>query len=124
MKTQENLYKRLQYKDIHLIEDLFEDDGFIGVRAIVKHGKDVFNVLASNGEGWEHVSVSLVYRCPTWQEMCHIKTIFWDDDETVVQYHPSKEDYVNFHPYCLHLWKPLNEVLPKPPTILIGPTLV
>lgn len=54
---------------------------------------------------WEHVSVSRINRTPTWNEMCRIKELFWDDDETVVQFHPKKSEYVNRHPYCLHLWK-------------------
>ncbi len=121
MKTQEKLQIRLNYKDIIIIEDLYGDDGFIGVKAIIRYGTDFLRVIATNGEQWEHVSVSLQNRCPTWQEMCHIKEIFWNDDETVIQYHPAKEDYVNYHSYCLHIWKPMNQEIPKPPTILIGP---
>ena len=62
-------------------------------------------VVWSNGGGWEHVSVSFPNRCPTWEEMCIVKEMFWRDEETVVQYHPKKSEYVNLHPYCLHLWK-------------------
>lgn len=34
-------------------------------------------VIASDGAEWEHVSVSLTHRCPTWEEMCLIKSLFW-----------------------------------------------
>lgn len=78
-------------------------------------------VICSNGEGWEHVSVSLRHKIPSWEQMCTIKALFWDNDETVIQYHPAKKDYVNYHPRCLHLWRPLNAELPKPPTNMIGP---
>lgn len=54
---------------------------------------------------WEHVSVSYPRRCPTWDEMCKVKDLFFDKDETVVQFHPKKGEYVNLHPYCLHLWR-------------------
>lgn len=54
---------------------------------------------------WEHVSVSRPDRCPTWEEMCFIKALFWDDEDCVIQFHPPKSDYVNNHPYCLHLWR-------------------
>lgn len=57
-------------------------------------------------EGWEHVSVSLENRCPTWDEMCQVKSMFWRDDECVIQFHPPEKDYVRTHPYVLHLWKP------------------
>ena len=85
--------------------------------------KDLFyNVIASDEEGWEHISISFanVRRTPTWNEMCFIKDLFWSKDETVIQYHPQESDYVNYHPYCLHLWKPLYESLPVPPSILVG----
>lgn len=77
-------------------------------------------VIASDGEGWDHVSVSLPNRTPNWDEMCHIKDLFWDESECVVQYHPPKADYVNNHPYTLHLWKPQNADVPRPPSILVG----
>jgi hypothetical protein len=43
-------------------------------------------VLASidtddNGIKWEHVSVSLKNRIPTWQELKFIKMLFWDPED-------------------------------------------
>lgn len=79
-------------------------------------------VIASDGLGWEHVSVSRRDTgIPTWEMMCAIKDIFWDEEDCVIQYHPSKSQYVNFHPGCLHLWKPTLETFPTPPPILVGP---
>jgi len=78
------------------------------------------NIIASNGEGWEHVSVSMPYRAPTWEEMNMVKDMFWDIDDCVVQYHPPKVDYVNLHPYCLHMWRPTVEVMPRPPKWMVG----
>jgi len=77
-------------------------------------------------DGWEHVSVSVRKRnrCPTWEEMCHVKKLFWDEDETVVQFHPGKE-YVNNHPYCLHMWKaPYSTELPPTEYIGIAPPII
>lgn len=76
--------------------------------------------MISDGMGWQHVSVSVgelrkqPHRCPNWEEMCFIKNLFWTDDETVVQYHPAKENYRNIHNFVLHLWKPYFEKLPFP----------
>lgn len=70
---------------------------------------------------WEHVSVSWPDRCPTWPEMHSLKCLFWADDECVVQYHPPQDDYVNCHPFCLHLWRPIGVELPRPPAELVGP---
>ena len=53
-------------------------------------------IIASDGLGWEHVSVSLdKKKCPNWNLMCKIKDIFWDEEDAVIQYHPRKQDYVN-----------------------------
>ena len=81
--------------------------------------RDAF-VVASDGEGWEHVSVSFTSRTPTWSEMCKIKDLFWDEGDVVIQYHPAKNQYVNNHPHCLHLWRPVHEQIPTPPRILVG----
>lgn len=77
-------------------------------------------IIASWGGGWDHVSVSFSKRCPTWDEMCMVKEIFWSDEECVVQYHPPRSLYVNNHPYCLHLWKPQGSTIKTPPTFMIG----
>jgi hypothetical protein len=71
--------------------------------------------------GWEHVSVSAQKRCPTWEEMCFVKDIFWSEHEMVVQYHPPASEYVNFHPGTLHLWKHSTMAFPMPPSLLVGP---
>lgn len=65
-------------------------------------------VIASDGGGWDHVSVSFPNRTPTWKEMCAVKDLFFDDEEVVMQLHPAKSQYVNFHPFTLHLWRPQN----------------
>ena len=79
-----------------------------------------FNVIAADGAGWEHVSVSLKGRCPTWEEMCWVKAIFWDETDWVLQFHPPESEYVNNHPYCLHLWRPIGAHFPTPPGLLVG----
>jgi hypothetical protein len=71
---------------------------------------------------WEHVSVSCEHRTPEWKEMCFVKDMFWAEDECVVQYHPPKSQYVNFHPYVLHLWKLASGAFPMPSMLLVGPT--
>lgn len=72
----------------------------------LKHGNARLCVIFSEGLGWDHVSVSLPTRCPTWEEMCYVKNVFFDEHEAVMQLHPPRSEYVNNHPYCLHLWKP------------------
>lgn len=82
----------------------------------------VLKIIAGDGFGWEHVSVSRKDRCPTWEEMCIVKELFWTEPEDyVIQYHPPRSDYVNLHEYCLHLWRPIGIALPRPPSMLVGP---
>ena len=93
-----------------------------GMFKVFVKGKGFF-VIASNGGGWEHVSVSRSSgkaSCPTWNEMCAIKDMFFDPEEAVVQYHPKKSEYVNNHNYCLHLWRPIFQELPTPPNYMVG----
>ena len=91
-------------------------------------------VIASDGSGWrdsglpgdpwEHVSVSLAHRCPTWDEMDFVKRIFWRDDETVIQLHVPRSVHINVHSFCLHLWKPVGFDVPLPPRETVGPSRV
>ncbi|MDR1409749.1 MAG: hypothetical protein LBJ12_05730 [Oscillospiraceae bacterium] len=97
--------------------------GHDGFRAAYIHPKVKLGtsyIIASWGGGWEHVSFSHAKRCPTWDEMCEIKDIFWCDEECVVQFHPPKSEYVNNFPYCLHLWKKIGGRFETPPSIFVG----
>lgn len=85
--------------------------GFFVIRGDVPE----LRCIVSVGEGWEHVSVSRFDRCPTWEEMCLVKDEFWGPEEAVMQLHPPHSEYVNRHPYCLHLWRPTKVELPRPP---------
>lgn len=94
-----------------------DDAGNNGMFVItLKHGQKV-KVIASDGFGWEHVSVSRNDRTPTWDEMCQIKDMFWDKSDCVVQYHPPESSYVNIHSHCLHLWR--TDGIPTPPTFMV-----
>lgn len=78
------------------------------------------SVVWSFGGGWDHVSVSFADRCPTWDEMCRVKDVFFSEDECCVEYHPAKSEYVNQHPYCLHIWRPQAGGMPTPPSWMVG----
>ena len=91
---------------------------------LIPYQSYTLNIIATDGVGifpqWEHVSVSLQNRCPNWAEMSFVKDLFWDDGETVIQFHPSKAQYINQHPYCLHLWKNPMESISLPPKMFVG----
>jgi hypothetical protein len=97
---------------------------------IFTRGGRQIRAMAADGEetGWEHVSVSALYRSqagkithptPTWDEMCEIKDHFFEKEECVVQFHPPESEYVNIKENCLHLWRKVGLDFPRPPQICV-----
>lgn len=98
--------------------------------------KTFLYIIASPGfddievsKDWEHVSIRALKSIganktkdltPTWIEMCYVKSLFWDEQDVVIQYHPAKKDYVNMHKNVLHLWRYKKAEFPQPPKILVG----
>lgn len=76
-------------------------------------------IIAACGWGWDHVSVSLANRCPTFNELKRVKDLFWDPEETVVHFFPKQSEYVNNHPFTLHLWKRHGAEYDLPPRIMV-----
>lgn len=96
--------------------DDFGNNGAFGL----KYNSYKIFCIASNKLGWEHVSVTINrQRCPEWNIMAYIKNLFWDDEDTVIQFHPARSEYINSHPFCLHLWKPIGLKLPLPEQVLV-----
>jgi hypothetical protein len=78
-------------------------------------------VVCSNGGGWEHASVSVRDRCPTWEEMEWVKRQLWSAEDTVMQLHVPPAEHRNCHPHCLHLWRPTDREIPRPPGMFVAP---
>lgn len=72
------------------------------------HRRKGYRVIVSGtvkgGGRWIHLSFSCRDRVPDWEELRAVKGRFLGDDATAVQVFPPKEQWVNVHPYCLHLW--------------------
>jgi len=100
----------------------FATDESYGVNGVyqIPFESYTLTVVASDGFGWEHVSVSLKNRTPNWKEMCFIKDLFWNEEEMVVQFHPPRSEYVNNHENCLHLWRPKDNHIKLPDSRLVG----
>lgn len=101
-----------------------ESYGFNGAFAINVPGeaRQVF-CIASDGEGWQHVSVSFGknHKTPSWEVMCAVKALFWEDEDIVIQLHPPRSKWINNHPGCLHLWRCTDgREQPMPAGILVG----
>jgi hypothetical protein len=104
-----------------------------GVFLLKNGGGVIFRCIVTSGDaapighpawGWDHVSVTVMNspsnRCPKWEEMCWIKEQFWDPEDAVMQLHPPRSTWVNNHPICLHLWRPLHKEIPLPDPMLVG----
>lgn len=104
--------------NLTIIEEA-EHDGFCG-RYYDKNTGKWLTFIFSYQLGWEHLSVSMPSKTPSWDQMCIMKDIFWNEEETCIEYHPKKSDYINNHKHCLHIWKPTEEYLPTPPSIMVG----
>ncbi|MGB0971799.1 MAG: DUF7694 domain-containing protein, partial [Mycobacterium sp.] len=122
-------------------------------------GRDYLSTRVSNGGGWDHVSVTAqkktrigfasASRCPTWEQMCLVKDVFFHPTETVMQLHVPEQDNISHHNFCLHLWRPQTDdeiarvkrtwledgelwpgeypdvsagKIPRPPAHFVGPT--
>lgn len=112
-----------------------DKEGMNGVFVIpLPDRKHIAHIICSNGSDpaggipWEHVSVHIRYknskgkthmRTPHWEEMAWVKRMFFLAEETVVEYHPAKSNYVNQHPNVLHLWRWKGGEFPVPPQICV-----
>ncbi len=80
--------------------------------------KGVLRIMVGD-EIWDHVSVSLETRCPTWKEMCMVKDLFFEPEETVIQYHPPKSVYIRDSHFALHLWRQQGVEIQLPPLWMV-----
>lgn len=92
----------------------------------VRSARKPLLIIASRGDdpdywtGWDHVSVSLPTRCPDWGEMCMVKDTFFLPTERAFQLHPLACENISNHRYCLHLWRPCDQDIPIPPSLMVG----
>ena len=97
----------------------FSDDGIKGYICIDRVD---MSFVASWGGGWDHVSVAPLKKkiTPSWEIMCKVKDVFFEPEETVIQIHPPKSEYVNNMPNCLHLWRANDREMVLPPSFMVG----
>jgi hypothetical protein len=87
---------------------------------LIPYKSNTLRIIASAQDGWDHISISLINRCPNWEEMEYIAKLFFKDTEYAVQYHVPSERHINIHPYCLHWWRPhLPEIILMPPMTFV-----
>lgn len=86
---------------------------------LIPYKGQTLKVIASDGLGWDHVSVSLKHRPPTWEEMEFVRGLFFRDDETVMQLSVPRSQHINVHENCLHWWRPQEQEIPRPEQVMV-----
>lgn len=102
--------------------DLFPDQPLLFVRRphplvgdyCYEHISKPLKVICSatveaDGRRWMHVSCSRAGHVPFWSDMGLVKDTFIGKRRRAIQIFPTEAEYVNLHPYVLHLWSCLND---------------
>lgn len=90
--------------------ELFEKDGLEGRFWVVSKTTSVIaSCLEYDDKNyWVHLSVARKTEMPSFELLKKIKE-FVIGDRWAVQVFPPSGEYVNIHPYCLHLYAPADE---------------
>lgn len=62
-------------------------------------------VILSIDHGMHHLSISHANRLPTYDELKHVRYTLLKHVKYMAQIFPPTNEFVNVHPYCLHLWE-------------------
>lgn len=62
------------------------------------------SIVTHEDQAWYHVSFSKPDKTPSYQDMAWVKDIWIGPDRSAFQLFPKKEEHVNIHEKCLHLW--------------------
>jgi len=69
-------------------------------------------IEAHDGKEWLHTSFSRRNSMPTYQDITMVKDQFIGFDKKAIMVFPSREEHVNIHPFCLHLYSSQEDGLP------------
>jgi hypothetical protein len=58
---------------------------------------------------WLHTSVAYGHKLPSWEELGMVKRIFVGPNMQSIMVFPPAKEYVNIHPYVLHLYTRLDD---------------
>jgi hypothetical protein len=62
-----------------------------------------------DGQIWKHVSMARRKRMPTYDEIEEFKKLFCGENTYALIIFPPKKVWVSLHPYCVHLWEPMEK---------------
>jgi hypothetical protein len=104
------------YRDIKFEERFARSTGIRHDAVLQRWG---LLIIVGTSHGWDHVSVSRRDRTPTWEEMERVKRWLFENNETAMQLHVPPSDHINVHGHALHIWRPQNTEIPRPPSKLV-----
>lgn len=64
-----------------------------------------YTIIVSKDAGNWHLSISHPAKIPPYEVLKKARYRYLPNDVTMAQLFPPKEQFVNIHPYCLHLWE-------------------
>lgn len=71
-------------------------------------------VIYAVENGREHVSISHKKRYPNWDEIKFVRYKLMKPDATIAQILPPKNEYVNIHSNCFHLFEIIDNGIDMP----------
>lgn len=86
---------------------VFNARAFEGINAKTNGIHVIADRTFIDGKEWGHVSFSRRNRMPSYDDLKTVLETFCDLDHVTLQIFPKRAEYVNCHPYCLHLWQPI-----------------
>jgi hypothetical protein len=61
-------------------------------------------IVSRTVAGW-HLSISRADRLPSWEEVRDARYALVPDEATMALILPPRDEYVNVHEFCFHLWE-------------------
>lgn len=71
----------------------------------ISRREDGATIIITQDAGLWHLSMSYQNRLPTYDELKKARYQYLPECKNVAQIFPPKNEFVNIHEYCLHLWE-------------------
>jgi hypothetical protein len=86
-----------------------EAEGFVNARWYQGRGLVVcLEVETVDGSLWLHVSMSRRHEVPDYSDLAEVKRTFVGPQRKAIMVLPAESEHYNLHPYCLHLYSPID----------------
>lgn len=79
-------------------------DGAKYLHCLAPYSVIVSRAIELDGRQWTHFSVGHPHRLPSWDDLVRFKEAFLGPESKAIQVLAPRSQWVNIHPYVLHLW--------------------